>query len=67
MKETRKTWNAFCFGGAGFSIKGAKKATTYEELNANDEFVNDDLATHSKKINESKTSSLSLTKNIFNN
>ena len=47
--------------------KVPKKATTYEELNANDEFVNDDLATHSKKINESKTSSLSLTKNIFNN
>ena len=31
--------------------KVPKKATTYEELNANDEFVNDDLATHSKKIN----------------
>ena len=67
MKATQITWNAFCFGGVGFNIKGVKKATTYEELNADDEFVKDDLTTHSKKINKSKKSSLSLTKNIFNN
>ena len=47
--------------------KVPQKATTYEELNADDEFVKDDLTTYSKKINKSKKSSLSLTKNIFNN
>jgi len=44
-----------------------KKATTFEELNSDDEFVKNDVTSHSKKISKSKTSSLSLTKNIFNN
>ena len=46
--------------------KVPQKATTYEELNTDDKYAEDDFTTPSKKIIKSKTSSLSLTKNIFN-
>ena len=50
MQTTQTTRNAFS-EGAGFSFKSAQKEIEYEELNADNEWVDDDLNTPPKKIN----------------
>ena len=67
MQTTQTTRNAFSIERAGFSFKSAQKEIEYEELNADNEWVDDDLNTPPKKINKSKASFLSQSlKNIFN-
>lgn len=51
MQTTQTTRNAFSIEGAGFSFKSAQKEIEYEELNADNEWVDDDLNTPPKKIN----------------
>ena len=47
-------WKCLQCWEAGISIKGAKKATAFEELNANDEYLEDNLSISSKKITKIK-------------
>ena len=54
MQTTQITRNAFSNEGAGFSFKSAKKEIEYEELNADNEWVDDDLNTPPKKLTKVK-------------